>query len=232
MGIKLLKYLSVILITFLYSVGSPTFADTPKVLGWRDLVPKLEPLENPLRKIDFKLKFDIESLFYIRYWVKTGQISKVDTEYERGVELEHKLKSNNVDFEPLLTQYNAYLDEIERRNKLVVEALDGQLVKISGYALPLETSATAVTEFLLVPSIGACIHTPVPPPNQMVFVKLNQSYRTKRLYEPVWVTGRVKLEQKKKAVVYNDGESGVESSYMLMGMRVEPYKNETQIINP
>jgi|TARA_B100001964_G_scaffold35100_1_gene37625 hypothetical protein len=227
-----LKYLSVILITFLYTVGSPTFADTPQVLGWRDLVPKLEPHVNPLRKIDIKLRFDIEYLASIRYWIKTGQISEVDTEYEQGVELEHKFKSNNVDFEPLVTQYNAYLDEIDRRSKLVVEALDGQLVKIPGYALPLETSATAITEFLLVPSIGACIHTPVPPSNQMVFVKLNQSYQTKRLYDPVWITGRIKLEQNKKAVVYNDGESGVESSYTLTGVKIEPYKNEIQITNP
>jgi len=218
------------LIAFLFAVGLPTYADAPKVLGWRDLVPKLEPLKNPLSNLEIKLRFDIQYLASIRYWVKIGQISKVDAVFEEGVELQHKFKTNNVDYEPLVTQYNAYLDEIERRNKLVVEALDGQLIKLPGYALPLETSATAVTEFLLVPSIGACIHTPAPPPNQMVFVKLNQSYQAKRLYDPVWITGRIKLEQKKKAVVYNDGESGVESSYTLMGVRVEPYKNEIRIL--
>jgi hypothetical protein len=231
-GIKLLKYLSLILITFLFAIGSPTYADTPKVLGWRDLVPKLEPLKNPLSNLEIKLRFDIEYLAAIRYWIKTGQISKVDIEFEEGVELQHKFKTNNVDYEPVVTQYNAYLDEIERRNKLVVAALDGKLVRIPGYALPLETSATAVTEFLLVPTIGACIHTPVPPSNQMVFVKLKQSYQTKRLYDPVWITGRIKLEQRKKSIIYNDGESGVESSYTLMGVSVEPYKNETQVINP
>ena len=165
----------------------------------------------------------------IRYWVKkTGQISKVETFFESGVELEHKFKSNNVDFEPLVTQYNAFLDEIERRNKTVDNKLDGQLVRIPGYALPLETSATAVTEFLLVPSIGACIHTPVPPANQMVFVKLNQSYQAKRLYDPVWITGRIKIEHNKRSINYSDGESGVESAYTLQGVKIEPYKNEIQ----
>jgi hypothetical protein len=224
--IKLLKYLFIILIGFLFAVGSPTYAESPKVLGWGDLVPKLERLKNPLGKLEIQLRFDIQYLASIRHMIKTGQISKVAVEFEQGVELQHKFKTNNVNYEPLVTQFNAYLDEIERRNKLVVQALDGQLVKLPGYALPLETSATAVTEFLLVPSIGACIHTPVPPPNQMVFVKLNQSYQAKRLYEPVWITGRIKLEQKKKAVVYSDGESGVESSYTLMGVKVVPYKNE------
>jgi len=221
-----LKNLKVIIITCLLTIGSPTFADTPKVLGWRDLVPKLEPLKNPLRKVEIKLRRDIGYLTSIRYWIKTGEISKADTEFKDGIKLEQKFKSNNVNFEPLVARYNAFLDEIERRNKLVVNNLDGRLVQIPGYALPLETSAIAVTEFLLVPSIGACIHTPVPPPNQMVFVKLNQSYQAKRLYDPVWITGRIKIEHNKKAVVYSDGQSDVESSYTLMGIKVEPYKTQ------
>ena len=221
-----MKNLKVIIITCLLTIGSPTFADTPKVLGWRDLVPKLEPLKNPLRKVEIKLRRDIGYLTSIRYWIKTGEISKADTEFKDGIKLEQKFKSNNVNFEPLVARYNAFLDEIERRNKLVVNNLDGRLVKIPGYALPLETSAIAVTEFLLVPSIGACIHTPVPPPNQMVFVKLNQSYQAKRLYDPVWITGRIKIEHNKKAVVYSDGQSDVESSYTLIGIKVEPYKTQ------
>ena len=219
-----MKFLNIIIVACLFAIGFPVFADTPKVLGWRDLVPQLEALKNPLREVDTKLRFDIEYLASIRYWAKTGQISKVDTEFEHGVELEHKFKSNNIDFEPLVARYNSFLDEIERRNKSVVGDLDGRLVRIPGYALPLETSATALTEFLLVPSIGACIHTPVPPPNQMVFVKMDKPYRAKRLYDPVWITGRIRVEHNKKAVVYSDGQSGVESSYTLLGIKVEPYK--------
>ncbi len=219
-----MKFLNIIIVTCLFAIGSPASADKPNVLGWRDLVPQLEALKNPLREVDTRLRLDIEYLASIRYWAKTGQISKVDTEFEHGVELEHKFKSNNIDFEPLVARYNSFLDEIERRNKSVVGDLNGRLVRIPGYALPLETSATALTEFLLVPSIGACIHTPVPPPNQMVFVKMDKPYRAKRLYDPVWITGRIRVEHNKKAVVYSDGQSGVESSYTLLGIKVEPYK--------
>lgn len=53
----------------------------------------------------------------------------------------------------------------------VVEALDGQVVKVSGYVVPLAGDEAAITEFLLVPFLGACIHVPPPPANQIVYVK-------------------------------------------------------------
>ena len=90
--------------------------------------------------------------------------------------------------------------EIERQNKLAVKELDGSFVRIPGYVMPLETSGTAIDEFMLVPTIGACIHTPVPPANQMVFVEVKESFYAQELYEPVWVTGLMKLEYEKNSI--------------------------------
>ena len=56
-------------------------------------------------------------------------------------------------------------------------ALDGKTIRIPGYVLPLEFSGSKVTEFLLVPWVGACIHTPPPEPNQIVYVKARQGLR-------------------------------------------------------
>ena len=69
------------------------------------------------------------------------------------------------------------------------EDLNGVLVRIPGYALPLEMENVGVTEFLLVPYIGACVHVPPPPANQMVMVHLNEPMIFEGLFEPVWVTG-------------------------------------------
>ncbi len=52
----------------------------------------------------------------------------------------------------------------------IVESLDGQQISIPGFAVPLDGDADMVTEFLLVPYFGACIHTPPPPANQMIHV--------------------------------------------------------------
>ena len=41
--------------------------------------------------------------------------------------------------------------------------------------VPLEDDLDVVTEFLLVPYAGACIHVPPPPPNQIVYVKMDKN---------------------------------------------------------
>src|SRR5947207_614328 len=71
-------------------------------------------------------------------------------------------------------------------------AVDNKLVSIPGFMVPLEDDADQVTEFILVPFAGACIHVPPPPPNQMVYVKLQRDHKAKMSFtEPIMVTGRL-----------------------------------------
>ena len=97
----------------------------------------------------------------------------------------------------------------------LVEELNGKQVRIPGYLLPLEVSGFKVTEFLLVPYVGACIHVPPPPPNQIVYVKVlqNGGYKNKELYEPVWVTGKMKVTSMVKELYLADGSAGVDIGY-------------------
>jgi hypothetical protein len=54
-----------------------------------------------------------------------------------------------------------------------VAALEGRAVSLSGYVVPLDTDDQGLmSSFLFVPTIGACIHVPPPPPHQMVYVTL------------------------------------------------------------
>ncbi len=67
--------------------------------------------------------------------------------------------------------------------------LDQKEVKLSGFILPLKFEGTKVTQFLLVPFVGACVHVPPPPANQLVIVDVPKGYATTVLWEPVSVTG-------------------------------------------
>lgn len=69
-----------------------------------------------------------------------------------------------------------------------VASLEGTNVKLPGYVVPLEEMRGEIKEFLLVPYFGACIHTPPPPANQIVFVVPPKGVKF-RAMETVWVSG-------------------------------------------
>lgn len=84
------------------------------------------------------------------------------------------------------------LEDLERlwNEAPVVEELDGQKVKLPGFVVPLEGDGTKLSEFLLVPYYGACIHVPPPPANQTVYVKVpTADAEIRNAFDTVWVTG-------------------------------------------
>ena len=83
----------------------------------------------------------------------------------------------------------------------VVEELDGERVKIPGFVVPLEVSdGGKVSEFLLVPYFGACIHYPPPPPNQLVHVTTDKPIDLESTWDPIWATGELKAEYRESGL--------------------------------
>ena len=106
---------------------------------------------------------------------------------------------------------------------MVNHKLEGRLIRIPGYALPLEHKDFGVKDLLLVPYVGACIHVPPPPANQIVYVRLQDTHILESVYEPVWITGRVSLISSNKSLSFVDGVAGIETAYTLDGIKIEPY---------
>lgn len=76
-----------------------------------------------------------------------------------------------------------------------VDSLDGKHVKIPGFVVPLDSDEGGLLkEFLLVPYLGACIHTPPPPANQVVYVKLNKPKLIRDIWTPYWITGVMEVK--------------------------------------
>lgn len=76
----------------------------------------------------------------------------------------------------------------ENASKLNTD-LDGTPVRLPGYVIPLEWDENGVSDFVLVPYVGACIHVPPPPPNQLVFVTTETPWPSENLWDAVWVSG-------------------------------------------
>ena len=94
-------------------------------------------------------------------------------------------------------------------------AMDDTLVRIPGYIVPLEDGKTGMKEFLLVPYFGACIHTPPPPSNQIIYVKPQPAPKGFHSMDTVWVSGKLKT-------LRSDTMMGA-SSYRMDATVVEPY---------
>jgi hypothetical protein len=101
----------------------------------------------------------------------------------------------------------------------LLKAVDGTVVRIPGFVVPLDDLAEEGAEFLLVPYYGACIHTPPPPPNQMVLVRMDGNKTVKlSLFEPVWLEGRLRIRNV-------DSPYGA-VGYEMAGLKVAPYASK------
>ena len=100
------------------------------------------------------------------------------------------------------------------------ETLANKKVSIPGFIAPLEQVDGLITEFLLVPYFGACIHNPPPPTNQTVHVKVARSFEIKSedSYEPIWVSGELLIEE-------SNTDIG-NASYKIQDAVISEYKYE------
>lgn len=123
----------------------------------------------------------------------------------------------SIDISMLIAEGSAYdtMEQIGTFN--VVDDLDGLEIRMPGYVVPLDFSANgSYDEFLLVPYFGACLHTPPPPPNQIVYVRAESPAEVKSIYDPVWVEGIMKTGK-------YENDLG-NSAYELTLSKMEPYE--------
>lgn len=108
------------------------------------------------------------------------------------------------------------LDALEKLAP-VNTALNGVLVKMPGYVVPIETDGTSASKFLLVPYFGACIHVPPPPLNQTVYVSMQEGNRAeiRGAFDVVWVTGIIRVETLSTGLA--------DAGYVIDAIEVEPY---------
>ena len=198
--------------------------ETARTIEWNNLVPQMALLDNPFTALSMNQRTDFEVLVGIRDMKRRGFLSEVDETSENETEIRKRLTRQGLSVDDYIVEYERLEQEIIKRNKMTNAELDGQIVRIPGYALPLEHKDTGVKDLLLVPYVGACIHVPPPPANQIIYVTLKTGYVSTNLYDPVWITGRIKIKATNQSLTYVDGTAGIDTAYTLEGEQVEPYE--------
>ena len=103
----------------------------------------------------------------------------------------------------------------------VVDSLDRRGVRLSGYVVPLKHEGMRVSEFLLVPYVGACIHVPPPPRNQIVHVTVENPVRVQGLFAAVTVTGIMSTRSSETELA--------RTGYRITDGNVQPYEEYWRI---
>jgi hypothetical protein len=113
--------------------------------------------------------------------------------------------------------------EADKRYRQALEStavrgeLADQKVRIPGFIVPLTyDDQRRVIEFFLVPYMGACLHLPPPPPNQIIHVDYELGLPLDSLWEPYWVEGVLEI----KTVSHFLGEA----AYAIDAQRLELYE--------
>ncbi len=125
-------------------------------------------------------------------------------------------KFEEEDYSPEATALYSKIND-ELNNAPVNKTLNNKHISLPGFIAPLNQHNGVITEFLLVPYFGACIHVPPPPVNQTVFVKVadNNGIKIDDTYGAIWVSGRMLLDGKKTDI----GTAG----YHIKNAVIEPY---------
>ena len=204
---------------------APVFAGAVKELTWDDLIPVAVVFDDPFEAMDREKLEYLGFVARIRQMIARDQQVSQETRDE-ATELEVQLVKDGIDVDGLLSRRDEIRELRKKRGTSVVTELNGASIKMPGYILPLEYSGLKVTEFLLVPWVGACIHTPPPPPNQIVHVLLDEkdAFKSNSMYEPVWVTGEILTQASTRNLFLKDGSGDFSIGYRLSASLVERYK--------
>jgi hypothetical protein len=201
------------------SFFSSSVSAAPADITWSDLKPHMEEIANPFESLT------PDQMDALRRIVRLEGSGEQEQKAEAD-KLRADLTAQGLDVDGLFTARREIMEHRRAAANAVNDTIVGQEIRIPGYVLPLQFRDRKAVEFLLVPTVGACIHTPPPPANQLVHVVHPDGIEVKGLYEPVWVTGVMSAKQSVQDVRYSDGQSRVEVSYMLRPAQVEPYRQD------
>jgi len=219
----MMKRFLCVLIPFCAFWMKGAYAEEPRTLGWEELAVKVSAADNPFATLSTEQLIALSDVAGLRTRKARGvTLTPEEVAIEKKALI--KLQQDRIDVDGLLAKRDAIADKKRAAASAVNPAIDGKLIRIPGYVLPLEFSGTKVTEFLLVPWVGACIHTPPPEPNQIVYVKPDKAFDIRRMFDAVWVTGRIAATGSKRSVEIVDGSADIDVGYSLRASIVEPYR--------
>lgn len=203
-------------------VSASGWAGEPVTLGWKDLAVELK-FDDPFAALTPGQLGELATIARVRELQATGEKPPSRSLLRQADVSRKSLEGAGIDVNDLLARREEIMRLRQKRGSALRQELNGKRIRMAGYALPLEHEGRNVTEFLLVPWVGACIHTPPPPPNQIVHVAIEKGFVVTGRFEPVWIVGTVVVGNLTKNLYLDDGAADIHIGYAVKAEKVERF---------
>lgn len=211
-----------LVLSSLLSRPTVAIAQDVRPITWGDLQEQA-PVEfdDPFAELSEKQLYYVSQIARYRDLRQQGK-TESDLPSETELEILASLEAQGIDVDWLLSQRER-VKQARRQQLSVPSAVSDEQVEISGYALPLTQQHQRTTEFLLLPWVGACIHTPPPPANQIIHVEFPAGIAVKDRFTPVTITGLLESSLERYRLFLVDGSRDLEVAYTLAAETVTAY---------
>ena len=200
-------------------VSNASFTQEIKSLTWSDLKVKMD-FDDPFTKLSSKQLYNLGQVANIRERQKNPEDELSQYSLSLKDSLENQLIAEGIDIDGLIAQRYEIAALRQKQFEAVDTALNNTNIHIEGYLLPLNYVDNKTTEFLLVPWVGACIHTPPPPKNQLIYVYTNEGYEVKSRFQPVSVEGIIATQSRISTLYLVDGSDEISSGYSMLEVKI------------
>ncbi|MGI9424521.1 MAG: DUF3299 domain-containing protein [Hyphomicrobiaceae bacterium] len=194
-------------------------------IDWSDLVPRKQGLENPFVGLTDDQRYTLGNVARIRELKARGALADDPATRADGMKYERQLTQQGIDVDGLLAEYQVFKERVTSQRSQLQSSLNGKDAKIAGYLIPLQFDPEGATEFLLVPYVGACIHTPPPPRNQIVYLRSKKPFKITTLFQAVWAKGRLSTKPGSHELSFVDGQRDIETGYFLEAAELSRYRS-------
>ncbi|MGJ8581007.1 MAG: DUF3299 domain-containing protein [Psychromonas sp.] len=212
-----------LLLILLLSLTSMVQAQ-PMKINWQDLQGKVAPYQDPFADLTD------DQLYNLSIYGRISEMKRLYPDYELTEDMlqeadnaKAQLIKEGVDIDYMFAQRDIIIEKRKKAGLVTNDLLADREIEMSGYMLALEFDEGTVSEFLLVPTIGACSHKPVPPANQLIFVKTDTPVTAGSPYMPIKITGTLRITPEVKDLYLVDGNKKITMSYSLDNALVEPF---------
>ncbi|MGI9435977.1 MAG: DUF3299 domain-containing protein [Geminicoccaceae bacterium] len=130
-------------------------------------------------------------------------------------EADAQLETDGIDADWVISQRYIVAERHEGAMSAGNPDLDGTEISLAGFAIPAPPEKYGTPFAYLVPERGMCSHMPPPPPNQMVRLRLNDDWRPSTVYEPVAVSGRIRIDPSGSEMLVVDGFVPMRATFMM-----------------